>query len=204
MSWCYLSMKLPPPLRGVMGKPCPHGQLTNESPCFREEGTFLSTDGHQALGCVLEFLDFLDLPGSSLPQGCLSVVWPGLGRVGWWLMDEEEDFLSLISTSLLMVCLGVRSFGVFLLCGRSSLESVALGGFQALFPRELASPRLSSLGHWRMLVSCWSAILDFGSVSLEAFLCSPPRRPFLFFGSHILSSTASALFGACCSTEFLK
>ena len=35
-------------------------------------------------------------------------------------MDQEEDFLSLISTSVLMVCLGVRSFGVFLLCGRSS------------------------------------------------------------------------------------
>ena len=83
-------------------------------------------------------------------------------------------------------------------------ESVALGGFQALFPGELASPCLSSLGRWRMLVACWSAVLDFGSVILEAFLCSPPWRPFLFFGPHILSSIASAFFWACSSAELLK
>lgn len=103
-----------------MEKPCPHGRLTNKSPCFREEGTFLSDDGGQALGWALAFLDFLDLLGSSPPQGCLSVVWPGLGREGWWLMDQGEDSLSPISMRLLMVCLGVRSFGVFLLCGHSS------------------------------------------------------------------------------------
>lgn len=66
-----------------MGKPCPHGQLTNESPCFREEGTFLSAGGHQALGWVLEFLDFLDLPGphshedASLSCGLGWAVWGG-------------------------------------------------------------------------------------------------------------------------------
>lgn len=157
-----------------MEKPCPHSRLTNESPCFREEGTFLSANGGQALGWVPAFLDFLDLSGSLPPQGCLSVVWPGLGREGWWLMDQEEDSLSPISTRLLMVCLCVRSFGVFLLCVTHPPESVALGGFQALFPGELASPCLSSLGHWRILVACWSSVLDFGSVSLEAFLCSPP------------------------------
>lgn len=74
-----------------MEKPCPHGRLTNESPCFREEGTFLSANGGQALGWVPAFLDFLDLPGSLPPQGCLSVVWPGLGREGWWLMDQEDQ-----------------------------------------------------------------------------------------------------------------
>lgn len=41
-----------------MEKPCPHGRLTNKSPCFREEGTFLSDDGGQALGWVPAFLDF--------------------------------------------------------------------------------------------------------------------------------------------------
>lgn len=116
MSWCCLSMKLPPPLRDVMEKWCPHGRLTDESPCFREEGMFLSADGLQALGWVLEFLDFWIFRS---PHS-LSVVWPVLGRAGWWLVDQEEDSLSLISTSLLMVCLGVRSFGVFLPCGRSS------------------------------------------------------------------------------------
>lgn len=74
-----------------MEKPCPHGRLTNESPCFREEGTFLSANGGQALGWVPAFLDFLDLPGSLPPQGCLSVVWPGLGHEGWWFMDQEDQ-----------------------------------------------------------------------------------------------------------------
>ena len=140
MSWCYLSMKLPPPLRGVIGKLCPHGRLTNESPCFREEGTFLSADGHQALGRVLEFLDFLDLPGSSLPRGCLSVMWPGLGRAGWWPTGQEEDFLSLISTSLLMGCLGVRSFGVFVLCGRSSSWVCGSGRFPGFISQRACQP----------------------------------------------------------------
>ena len=186
-----LSMKLPPPLRDVMDKPCPHGRLTDESPCFREEGTFLSAHGLQALGWVLEFLDFWIFRSSHSLSVVVACAGPcgvvACGPGGGLSFPDFHEFAYGVSRREILR-------GLPALWSLIPLSLWLWEVSRLYFPESLPAPRLSALGRWRMLVSCWSAVLDFGSVSLEAFLCSPPWRPFLFFGSHILSSIASALF----------